>query len=83
MKKLIFVSLVIHSHAVNPCAQFALMAERFKTFPKVYKRLLKEVAHLVFIVREHVAHRVNGALMLPDHPREFLFFYIHPYLVDS
>jgi hypothetical protein len=40
--------------------------EILEAFPQVDQHLLKEVGYLVFVLGEHIAHGVNGALVFSD-----------------
>ena len=56
----------VHAHAVNPRLGLTLITKLGKSFPQVNQYLLKQVCHLVRVVREEVAHAVDTALVLPN-----------------
>ena len=67
----------VQRHAVDPRFHIAAVLESLKAPPQVDDRLLKEVVHLVGIFREHVAHSVDGALVLLDGLCKFAFQFVH------
>ena len=54
----------IQGDAIDPRFDVGSLLEPFETLPQVYQHLLKEVFHLVGILREHVAHGIYRAAML-------------------
>ena len=56
----------VEADTPNPCLHVALPLERVEASPQVDERLLEQVVHLVLILREEVAHRVNG-VFVPFH----------------
>ena len=75
----IFVGIeaAVQRHTVNPGPDIGLRAEGIVTLPEPDQYLLEEVVDLVRVLREHITHRVDRALMLPDHLGEKLFLVIH------
>ena len=67
----------VQGHLVDPCLQVALAAEGLKPLPQFDKSLLEEVIDLLLVLREHVAHCVDGALVLTDDARKFSFVKLH------
>ena len=74
---LVGVEAAVERNPVNPRPDIGLRAERIVTLPEPDQYLLEEVVDLVRVLREHVAHRVDGALVLPDQLGEYLFLVIH------
>ena len=62
-----FLSVVrdtgVQGYTVNPRADVTTVLEALEAAPKVYQHLLKEVVHLVFVLREHVAHRKDSVFL--------------------
>ena len=56
----------VEADTPNPGLHVALPLERVEASPQVDERLLEQVVHLVLILREEVAHRVNG-VFVPFH----------------
>ena len=56
----------VQTHAVDPCARVAASLELLKSFPKVDEHLFEKVSHLILVLGEHIANRVDGALLLLD-----------------
>ena len=67
----------VQGHPLDPRADLTFFAKTIDAFPHVDQRLLEEVVHFVFVMREHVAHRVDGTLMFPHQLGELLFLIIH------
>ena len=74
---LVGVEAAVERNPVNPGPDIGLRAERIVALPEPDQNLLEEVVDLVRVLREHVAHRVDGALVLPDQLGEYLFLVIH------
>jgi len=67
----------VQAHSVNPCTQVALALKGVVPLPQLDEHLLEEVVYFLLVVREHVAHGVDGALLFPDYAREVGFFVVH------
>ena len=67
----------VEANAPNPSFHVALPLERVEAPPKVDERLLEQVVHLVLVLREEVAHRVNGVFVPFHEVRKFSFFLFH------
>ena len=74
---LVGIEAAVERNPVNPGPDIGLRAERIVALPEPDQNLLEEVINLIRVLREHVAHRVDSALMLPDHLGEYLFLVIH------
>lgn len=62
---------------INPSADLAFLSKAIDTFSKVDQRLLKEVVHFIFVMGEHITHRVDGAFLFLYQFGEIRFFIIH------
>ena len=60
----------VEAHLPNPGINAAAVLERCVAFPQIDEYFLKQVADFIGIFREHEAHRVDGAFVLPDHLRK-------------
>ena len=67
----------VEGHAVNPRLDVAAVLEPVESPPEVDKGFLEQVIHLVGIFGEHVAHGVDGALVVRDGLRKLFFFCCH------
>ena len=74
---LVSVETAVERDTVNPGPDIGFRAERIVSLPEPDQYLLEEVVNLIRVLREHVAHRVDGALMLPDQLGECLFLVFH------
>ena len=66
----------VEADTIEPRAYIAFSSEVLQTLPKVYQHLLKEVVHLVFILREHITYGINSTFMFSHDSREVLFIFV-------
>ena len=67
----------VQGHLVNPCLQVALALKRGTTLPQLDERFLEEVIDLLLVLGKHIAHGVDGALVLADDACKFGFVDFH------
>ena len=63
----------VEADAPYPRFRLAFALELGQTLPDVDERLLEQVVYLVGVLREHIAHGVNGVLVFPDQLFKFGF----------
>ena len=71
---LVLIDGRIQRHSVNPSACIAAALVGVETVPKPNQDFLKQVVDFGLVVREHVAHRVDGPLVLPHQKFKLMFF---------
>ena len=62
---------------VNPCPYAAALLEAVESFPQSDEDFLEEVVDLGGVFREHVANRVNRALVLSHQILKLFLFFNH------
>ena len=69
----------VEADTPNPSLHVALPLERVEASPKVDERLLKQVVHLVLVLREEVAHGEDGVFVRFHDVGKLFFFLLHGY----
>jgi len=60
---LVEIQTVVEADAVNPRLDITFPLEGIKSLPESDQDLLKQVIHLVFILGEHIADRIDCPLI--------------------
>ena len=73
---LVLIDGCVERHAVNPrlCAATAFVL--VEAVPKPDKDFLEQVVDFVLVGRKHIAHRVDGSLVLPYQKFKLMFFVV-------
>ena len=71
------IETAVQRDTVNPGPDVGFRAEGVVPLPEPDQNLLEEVVNLIRVLREHVAHRIDGALVFPDQLGEYLFLVVH------
>jgi hypothetical protein len=73
---LVLVDGRVERDAVNPCPCGASALVVVEAVPKPDEDLLKQVIDFGLVAREHVAHRVDGPLVLPHQDFKLMFLVV-------
>jgi len=66
----------VERDAINPGLRGAASLVVVEAVPKPNQNFLKEVVDFGLVVREHVANRVDGPLVLPHQKFKLMFFVV-------